>query len=558
MDEDRARQEAQARRQRILSSANNRMDRISGLQRHEEEDDNNDAAAAAAGASSQDAVDINDISAAASGDSSAGGGAAPAVETVSTTAEDEEGASKTSAAARKAKLAAMRRRRFKKPAAAAAAAAAPADSSTSQEEKESETEKATTAEQEATTTTSTTTTTTTVTETPAPASQAAATATPVVPIAASLSADKTDDDDDDEAAAASPKKTEGKKYMGVAKMRRKMIKEREAAKAKEGHTTSGGEGEDGITPSGTAMAAAAKKKKKSYYTHSLPILMEAVVVLLLFAVGLQVGLQQSHVEYTTILVHNGLTPSPREQGLRIVSYIPDKFAAWKNKGKTSSASKTLEQDSASARTTKPRGASEDEFAEIDDEDLDGEDNLDPLFGVDLDKLTNGPGVMLFLARYAVKLHRVLLYFFYYFPMRIYRAVASRVISMLDEPPLLCVAAILIRQFVGKTVLGARIPKQGEGGDDADGENTQDVIGTVKKVVMTFITGAFPTVVTLVEGWWSLRSDMYVVLFGLFVGWAWHHTDIAAITGSGDHLVNVHGDGTEDSVPAATGGTTDEL
>jgi hypothetical protein len=120
-------------------------------------------------------------------------------------------------------------------------------------------------------------------------------------------------------------------------------------------------------------------------------------------------------------------------------------------------------------------------------------------------------------------------------------------------------------------LGAGIPKEAQiksrGGDLE--ENSTDVLSTMKKVVMTFITNAFPTLVTMAEGWMHLRSDMYVVLFGLFVGWAWHHTNFASV---GDYLTTVAGDGTEDTHRAAAttltttmtdspirdGGGTDEL
>jgi hypothetical protein len=293
--------------------------------------------------------------------------------------------------------------------------------------------------------------------------------------------------------------------------------------------------------------------------------------LLLFAVGLQVGLEQSRVEYTTILVHNGLVLQ-QNGGVggvsRLVAFIPDKISAWKQQ--RHEKQNHLEPDIATTATTntmKPMGASgEDEFAHDtlggdDEDDEDEAENIDPLFGIDLDKLTRGPGLVLFLGRFAVAAHRVNLYFFYHLPIMIYTSIVSRLWSFWEEPPLLCVAAILIRQFIGKTVLGARIPKEAQiKGGDAD-ENSTDILATMKKVVMTFITNAFPTLVTMAEGWMHLRSDMYVVLFGLFVGWAWHHTDFAAV---GDYLTTVAGDGTEDTHPASTtttpiiDGATDEL
>ena len=50
MDEDQARQEAEARRQRILNAANNRMDRITGLNRDDDPASNEVAESASADA----------------------------------------------------------------------------------------------------------------------------------------------------------------------------------------------------------------------------------------------------------------------------------------------------------------------------------------------------------------------------------------------------------------------------------------------------------------------------------------------------------------------------
>jgi hypothetical protein len=627
MDEDQTRIEAEARRQRILNQAHNRMDRISGFSNEQQENDDNDD-------------HDNDIAAAAAdtGDDDRTGttpAPAPATTTdVSEEAETEDDAAESKAAtARKAKMAAMRRRRFKKPtttttetatteteSASSPSSAEPTDDNTAKGEaivaEENDAEAATTATATTTDvkppkgeesslvptsidsiteeTAAPTAATTTVSPGKLVEEEPAVAETALPPALASSGSDDNNNINSNTSGGGGGKK----KYMGVAKMRRKMIKERAATnKNATGDYDDDNDRDDSDNTTTTAQAVATKvlsnriKQRQKISLYSLPILMEAVVVLLLFAVGLQVGLQQSHVEYTTILVHNGLvvssSSSPATGGLvRLISFVPDKISAWQQqrleKKKQNSINHYLlgQDDSAtttatatSTMTMKPMGASEeDEFADdavggADDND-DGEENIDPLFGIDLDKITRGPGLVLFLGRLAVKAHRVNLYIFYHVPISIYTTIVSKVWSFVEEPPLLCVAALLIRQFIGKTVLGARIPKEAQiksRGGDLD-ENSTDVLTTMKKVVITFITNAFPTLVTMAEGWMHLRADMYVVLFGLFVGWAWHHTDFAAV---GDYWTTV--DGTGDTHPTAAtqsttmvtspitdGGATDEL
>jgi hypothetical protein len=142
-----------------------------------------------------------------------------------------------------------------------------------------------------------------------------------------------------------------------------------------------------------------------------------------------------------------------------------------------------------------------------------------LFGLDLDKITNGPGLLLFLSRGAIFLHRINLSIFYYFPRRMFGNIVSLVKGLVDTPPIMALSALTVRQLIGKVILGAKLPVKGVKDEK---KKSSDVMSMVMNMVKTFILGSFPTLVSMYDAWTHLRADMYIVLCGLFVGVVWHH------------------------------------
>ena len=417
-EEDKAREEAEARRRRILEEADGRLGIVTG-------------------------------------ENPAGGGDKDGKEE-----SDDKPSVKSSGAAR---MAAARRRRFKKGAKKETA------------EKEEKSEDATA-------------------ETPAPKP---------TPTGAG---EKKGEDEPAEADAPTPKEkeqeprptetdkendgTEKKKYMGVAKMRRRMIKEKQQKLAEEKTNAADGMETKAATPS---IANLKKKKKKVGLIGTLPIIMHAVTILLLFFAGLDVGLQQDRSQ--TAIVQTEL--APRQLGLKLIQ------------------SEKFDQASKQARMMMDEEVidpivSEDEFDADATEESDS-DNLDPLFGVDLDLYTAGPGLLMWLARGAVVVHRLILKLVYYFPLRVLNALTNMATQLINTPPMFCLFALAIRQVVGKVVLGAKLP------DKAEHENM------IKQMISSAASRFFPTATGLYGAFAHLRSDMYVILCGLLVGLAWKHS-----------------------------------
>lgn len=244
--------------------------------------------------------------------------------------------------------------------------------------------------------------------------------------------------------------------------------------------------------------------------------MSAVTVLLLFLAGLDVGLHQGQIDYgiqkNLLRVHTEL--APREFGIRIQGAFDGFFTS-------STAKRTLVQDD-----TDPNVEEIDEFS-VPSKSEEVVSNIDPLFGVDLDQYTKGDSLYFVAARFAVQCHRVNLAIFYYLPLKIFTGIASSIWQLIDSPPLFCLVAIVIRQFIGKTILGAKIPVVQ--GDEAT--KSKDVLSMAKSFASNFITKSFPTAVLLYDAFSHVRSDMYVVLCGYLVGVAYmHSTDDGFLAG----------------------------
>lgn len=396
-------------------------------------------------------------------------------------ADDEE--TKTSGAAR---MAAMRRRRFKKKKPEEGGDdAAPVAAAPEKEEKPASTPAPVEEEK------------------PAPVVEEKKPAKKAAPVAETTT----------EEAAGEGGGDDKKKYKGVAKMRRaKMMqkKKEEAAKSEDDFKNAS---------SSPAVQARRQKKKKQPF---MPILMYLFTTLLLFLAGLDVGLQHAD---DSITVSRDFAPK---------QFTFQKLNPWSAKKK--SAINDLESEESNGAYA--RGLSEQDEFHGDDEEEEYVPNIDPLFQVDLDQMTSGPGFMPQLARGAVKLHRMILFVMWELPLQMF----SLPRQLMRFPPVMALAALTIRQIIAKFVLGAKLPQNIEE-DVRNAKEMTDVLGMIKNAVKNTITGTFPTAVSMFEGFQLLRADMYVVLCGVFVGLiysSWMIQEAASSGGLGESALPLDG------------------
>lgn len=308
-----------------------------------------------------------------------------------------------------------------------------------------------------------------------------------------------------------------KKYMGVAKMRRMKLKEKQLE-----------EKDETSAEASTTTTYPSKKQRK--FTPRLPIIMHIVTILLLFVAGLDIGLQQVGIDYraydgtegsssSVLKVHHDFAP----RNLGGVAFLISKLSEKETFVRGGDVKKVrLLEKSTNENIIQPIAVlvneESDEFIEVDDENT-MKGVVDPLFGVDLDKLTAGPGPVQWGARQAVKCHRLLLRIFYYGPIHSFKWL----IACMTSPPIFCLMALLIRQLVGKVILGAALPDAKKD----DEEQKKDVMSMVQTFVTKFLLSSFPTAASLYDVWCHLRADIYVLLCGFFFGLAFSHTPAIA-------------------------------
>eukprot|EP00980_Cylindrotheca_fusiformis_P023866 scaffold11076_cov122-Cylindrotheca_fusiformis.AAC.10 len=281
-----------------------------------------------------------------------------------------------------------------------------------------------------------------------------------------------------------------KKYLGVAKMRRKLIMKKKAEEGKSEDTSTSNEFKSSVT------------KKPVSPIVRIPVYMHVVTVLLLFLAGVDVGLQQYHED---VKIHEQVIF--KEFGIPLIHGGP-----LKNEDSISGA------ESLDSEVVPSTVELEDEFQsdQMDDEGAGG--NIDPLFGVDLDELTRGPGILYQLARGAVIVHRGILQLVYFAPIAIFNSLLALPWALMQTPPALCLVALVLRQIVGKRILKAGIPRP----EAEEKDSGIDVIALVKQGVTKYISSSFPTAVGLYDTFSHLRTDMYIIMCGVFVGLAWTH------------------------------------
>lgn len=342
---------------------------------------------------------------------------------------------------------------------------------------------------------------------------------PAVPDVVSTAATTAEPDASDvvtpaaEATAVPP--ANKKKYHGVAKTRRQMLAKKKAQETEQDSTTVGGGGGAPVgggakatAKAGPPVPAAALLTKK---VAIVPIYMHIVTIILIFLAGLDVGLQQfvdddMQIHSQTALKQYGL-PFLHRSPFEPLTPVDENAAGTK---------RYLEGEYLSGAT-----GQSDNLDEFQVEEEEYVPIVDPLFRVDLDEMTKGPGFLNQLARGAVFVHRVILWLIYLAPVAFVTKLLSVPMSLWQSPPTLFLTALALRQVVGKAILGARLPDPSEQAEDGV-KNNLDVLNIAKNFVKNFFTTSFPTAVTLYDAFSHLRSDMYVAICGVFVGMAWTH------------------------------------
>ena len=312
-----------------------------------------------------------------------------------------------------------------------------------------------------------------------------------------------------------------KKYLGVARMRRQML-----ARKKMERENAEGNSHDNATATVSPASSSGKTKAVGGAAtvgkvilppvQTIPIYMHILVIVLLFVTGYDVGSQQFHSdvdvptqvavqEYGVPFVHR----NPWQPLTKIVSAEKDAKRALEDK---------LQQKAKEGR--KSPSVVHDEFQEMIHEEY--IPNIDPLFGVDLDEMTAGPGILNILAKGAIAIHRSLLWLVYYAPIGMFSSIVSIPSALMQTPPALFLSTIMLRQVLGKLILGATIPVIGDDNGDGKSQNKLDILNMGKNFVKNFFVTSFPKVVTLYDTFVHLKSDMYIVLCGVFFGLAWTH------------------------------------
>lgn len=270
-----------------------------------------------------------------------------------------------------------------------------------------------------------------------------------------------------------PKSTSAnRKYKGVAKMRRQRLKEKQKAESEKNVTT---------------QPVVVKAPPKAGLNKG-PIILYILTVVILFLVGFDIGSNQLVNPDT---VRRAL--STDEHGIGLLNRI---------RAPSADPKALLE-----AQNEWSGGDDADEFEDVNEK---REKNIDPLFQVDLDDFTRGDGLFFMAARAAVAIHRMNLLLLYYTPIAIFTAVVHIPQKLLSTPPIIFLVCFGVRQ-IAKRLLGAVLP------EPVVETDKQDILAIIKNSVMGFLTNTFPTAVELYDAFSHARTDMLVVLCGIFFG-----------------------------------------
>ena len=325
--------------------------------------------------------------------------------------------------------------------------------------------------------------------------------------------------------------TEKKKYLGVVKMRRKMLAEKKALEAADDNNmTSQFQSKDG---SSKKFQGAMKSDKKVISLR--PIIVNFLTVILLFLTGFDIGVQ-NHVMVNQDVpnIHSNYAYS--DHGIGAMKLM--------KKAEVTSKSNVIIQE----EIILDQVEEEEEFTNKSEEDdkeneefsekkpsgattsIKTEPNIDPIFGVDFDEMTAGDGIFLAAVRMAVSVHRMLTYIFFTTPLSIFSGILALPNRIFVNPPIMFFCAVIIR-YLGKHILGGSLPDLDKmieseinesdtmkGKENiVEGIANTDFVSMGKNYVTNFIKTNFPKASLAYTVFKDARSDMFIVFCGFFLG-----------------------------------------
>ena len=244
--------------------------------------------------------------------------------------------------------------------------------------------------------------------------------------------------------------TEKKKYIGVAKMRRKMLneKKKEQQKQQNQQPSSSSSSKNSLQKEDSSLSSAINVSTSMDVTAKLTnkqirmtLFFQLVTALCLFTSGVWFG----HQNYSP----NSPIQSDGYLALRHQSHIWN----WMNPSPLYPSSSSVDMDWHLIEEEEiPSSTSYDEFSsEFDSASsnknnyIDPNSNIDPLFRVNLDLYTQGPGFILFMARFAVAFHRFLTSLVLFIPNLFFGGYSY-------SPSFFCLTALFFRKGVQTMVL----------------------------------------------------------------------------------------------------------
>ncbi len=390
-----------------------------------------------------------------------------------------------------------------------------------------------------------------------------------------------------------------KKYMGVARMRRKIIKEEKAKRIAELEAASDPidaaaamatlgmtasmirEGSGSVVGEVDLSEVAIKtlRGKKKWWKLMFPpmsLVPRLVTLMLLFMAGLDVGLEPHRARNATdtagmnsgvggdnLIYHvdtsftkpweygmggkarhmmgmkeaappTAMPTSFSREGFCVSGDIGDdgecvtlstsneKERSGKEKLMSKLTSKNNEEDEF-ADGSRPKGVSTSEFD--DDEETYSPPVIDPIFQVDLDALLQNsqlPAPINFAAKFAIGFHRMWVRYLWTVPTSVLKSILyspkTLVTSWMANPPVFLFISLLIR-LLGK-VLAGKTPSLSEEEDEkSQGKSdNMDILGKLKDTAMNYATSSFPKTILVLKTLKEVVTvDMYVILCGLLVG-----------------------------------------
>ena len=387
-----------------------------------------------------------------------------------------------------------------------------------------------------------------------------------------------------------------KKYMGVARMRRKIIKEEKAKRIAELEAASDPidaaatmatlgmtasmirEGSGSIADEVDLSEVAIKtlRGKKKWWKLIFPpmsLVPRLVTLMLLFMAGLDVGLEPHRARNATdaagmnggiggenLIYHvESSFSKPWEYGVggKAMHMVGMKDAApptamptsfsregfcvsgdigddgecvtlstsneKERSGKEKLMSKSNEEDEF-AESSRPKGVATSEFD--DEEETYSPPVIDPIFQVDLDALLRNsllPAPINFAAKFAIGFHRMWVRYLWTVPTSVLKSILyspkTLVTSWMANPPVFLFISLIIR-LIGKVLVGKTPSFSEEEDENSQGKKSDnlDILGKLKDTAMNYATSSFPKTILVLKTLKEVVTvDMYVILCGLLVG-----------------------------------------